>query len=208
MSKIYAEEVARNIMAAKEPEEDWVHMEPDMEQGYVVIKYETSMLREVMLLDGMVSMMLPDILTPMEEEFIQIKYPDADRPECIYSDEEGEAALTMTFEEGSMEEGELEEVTELLSGEMKRLYPSSKIEGKEMISEQTSWFSLDIPLMDDTCCHMMFFHQLSTGLIMGTFDCSTDSKKRWKGIVKQLLGTIKEIEQPLKKENSDGSSTG
>lgn len=192
MSGIYAEAIARAMLDRKEPSEDYTNIVNDISKGYVVIKYEKSMLKEADFLEGRIKMLIPDIFDLMDEKMVMLKYPDPYRPQCIYGDNEGLMSIIMSLEEGEVEIGAVENITNLLSREMYRLYPSSKIEDKEMITEDKSWFSLDIPLVDDKCCHMMYFCRISTGLIMGTFDCSVDSKKVWKPIVRQLIETIRE----------------
>lgn len=193
MERMYAEEIAKAILDKREPPEDFANIVNDITNGYVIIKYEKSLLKEADFLEGRIKMLIPDIFAIMDEDLIRLKYPDPDRPQCIYGDNEGLMSFTMSLEEGEVEDGDIEQITNTLSRQMSRLYPSSKIEDKEMITEDKSWFSLDIPLIDDNCCHVMFFCRVSEGLIMGTFDCSVDSKKVWKPIIRQLIETIREV---------------
>ncbi len=199
MSGIYAEEIIKRIRKEKEPvqDEDWFHIENDINRGYVVVKYEKLELEEKSVLDSRLTMLLPKCFEEMQYEMKLAKYPDPDRPEWIYSNEEGDVTITFHLEEGEVKPEEVEEIRDIMADQMKRLYPSSVIEEKEIIGEGEgiiSHFSLDIPLIDDTCYHAMFFRAMKQGLLMGTFDCGVQEKSQWKKILVQLLGTMKEVE--------------
>lgn len=170
-------------------------VENSIEQGYVVVCYRKLKLKEMKIMDGKAVMLLPEHMMEMTEELAAVKYPDPDRPQWILSDPEGATTLTFHLEEGEMEEGDLEQMAKLLKGEMARLYPASSIEEEVPVGEgegRVCWFSLDIPLIDDRCCHVMFFREMKEGLLMGTFDCSCDQKKQWKPVLGQLFATIRE----------------
>lgn len=207
MSDIYAEEIIKRIRKEKEPvqNEDWFHIENDINQGYVVVKYEKLELEEKSILNSRLTMLLPKSFGEMEYEMKLAKYPDPDRPEWIYSNEEGDVTITFHLEEGEVKPEEVEEIRDIMADQMKRLYPSSVIEEKEIIGEGEeliSRFSLDIPLIDDTCYHAMFFRAMNQGLLMGTFDCGIQEKKQWKKILVQLLGTMREKEIDINGENN------
>lgn len=198
MSGIYAEEIIKRIRNVNEPvqNEDWFHIENDINRGYVVVKYEKLELEEKLILDSHLTMLLPKNFIEMEYELKLAKYPDPDRPEWIYSNEEGNVTITFHLEEGEVDPEEVESIRDIMADQMKRLYPSSIIEEKEIIGggkELISRFSLEIPLIDDTCYHVMFFRAMNQGLLMGTFDCSILEKKQWGKILTQLLGTMKEV---------------
>lgn len=200
MERIYAEEIVKarqnaNQEKSQEAREPVYQMENDIEKGYVIVRYERLQLKEAHIMDGAAAMLLPENMEDMKEELMAIKYPDPNRPKWILSDPEGGVTMTFHLEEGEMGEGELEQITELLKSEMSRMYPASPIEEEAAVGEgceRVHWFSLDMPLIDDQCCHVMFFREMKGGALMGTFDCSRDGKKQWKSILKQILATIRE----------------
>ncbi len=199
MGEIYAEEIMKKIRNEEKTvrKEDWFHIENDVNRGYVVVKYEKLELEEKALLGGRLTMLLPKCFKEMDEGLIMAKYPDPDRPEWIYSNETGDVAITFHLEEGEVLPEDVDKIRDIMAGEMKRLYPAADIEGKETDGEgeeAVSRFSLDIPLIDETCCHTMFFRCMREGLLMGTFDYSRHEKKQWQQILVQLLGTLKEQE--------------
>lgn len=116
----------------------------------------------------------------------------------------------MSILEGETEAGDLEEIARMVKQQMQRMYPASLAETEPVIGEgkeRVCWFSLDIPVVDDWCCHVMFFREIRGGIIMGSFDCSRDGKKQWKEILGRLLGTIKDCPEE-KREEKAGRSSG
>ncbi len=196
MEQIYAEKIIKMRRGKDEGEEEPFRGENHIENGYVLVRYEKLELEEKEIMDGRASMVLPKQFKPMPDQMIAVKYPDPDRPEWILGDPEGRVAVTFHLEEGEMEEGDLEQITFLLKSEMERLHPASKAEDGETIGEGSSriyWFSQDIPLIDDNCCHVMFFRRVREGMVMGTFDCPQDEKKQWMPILGEFLKTMKEL---------------
>lgn len=200
MGTIYAEKIIQTRRSVEEKEENPYEIEKTMERGYILVKYEKLKLEERKILDGRGVMLLPEALQPMTEELVQVKYPDPDRPDWLVSDESGEVALGMSLIEGELEEGGLEEVSEMVQRQMKQMYPASQVETEPVIGEgeeRVCWFSWDMPVVDDCCCHVLFFREIKGGMIMGSFDCSIDGKKQWKEIVRKLLATIKDCRREV-----------
>lgn len=206
MEQIYAEKIIKMRRAMEEKEEEPSGKGNPIEDGYVLVRYEKLELEEKEIMDGRAFMVLPKQFKPMPDQLVAVKYPDPDRPEWILSDPEGRVAVTFHLEEGEMEEGDLEQITFLLKSEMERLHPASKAEDGEAVGEGSNrilWFSQDIPLIDDDCCHVMFFRSIREGLVMGTFDCPKDEKKQWMPILKEFLKTMKEPGEEENREDKD-----
>jgi len=198
MGQSYAETIikmrrAMELEGAGRPDGDGDGL---MGDGYILMRYEKLELEEKEIMDGRASMVLPKQFGPMPKGMVAIKYPDPDRPEWILGGQDGRVAVTFHLEEGELKEGDLEQVTGLVKREMERLHPASKAKDGEVIhngSSQVYWFWQDIPLIDDDCCHVMFFWGIREGLVMGTFDCPQDEEKQWVPILGRFLKTLKEL---------------
>lgn len=204
MGIVYAEKIIQTRRAMQKEVETPYEIGEAIEKGYIFIKYEKVELEEREILDGKVTMLLPVLFQPMTKELMETKYPDPDRPDWLVSNETGEAALGMSVAEGELEEGELEEIAEMMQNQMQRMYPASPIEKESVIGEgkeRICWFSLDIPVIDDCCCHILFFREIKGGMLIGSFDCNKNEKKQWKDIWSHLLGTIKDCPDYDNKRN-------
>lgn len=203
MSEIYAEEIIRNkrkldqAASQEASKKDLYQIENDISNGYVMVKYETLELEEKTILDGRLTMLLPTRFGEMNEDLKAVKYPGPEGPEWVYSNESGDISITFTLEKGEIKPEEIPEVRDVLSREMKRLYPASAIEEKKTIGDGenlVSTFSMDIPLIDGDCYHLLFLRTVREGLVIGSFDCSIKEKKQWQQIMMQILETLKETD--------------
>ncbi len=197
MSEIFAEEIIRNKRKLDQAaaQEDFYQIENDITKGYVVVKYETLGLEEKEIIDGRLTMLLPANFGEMDPDLKAVKYPGPESPEWVYSNESGDVSITFTLENGEIKPEEVPEVRDVLAKELKRLYPSSAIEDKKTIGDKEnsiSLFSMDIPLIDGACYHLMFLREVREGLLIGSFDCSIDEKKQWQQIMLQILETLME----------------
>jgi hypothetical protein len=199
MSEIFAEEIIRNKrkLEQADKQEDFYQIENDITKGYVVVKYETLGLEEKEIIDGRFTMLLPSHFEEMDPDLKAVKYPGPESPDWVYSNESGDVSITFTLENGEIKPEEVPEVRDILAKELKRLYPSSAIEDKKTIGDKDnsiSLFSMDIPLIDGACYHLMFLREVREGLLIGSFDCSIDEKKQWQQIMLQLLETLRETD--------------
>lgn len=199
MGKIYAEEIIRKIREAEEAadgeNENLFRFENNIERGYVVVKYEKLELEKKVLMDGKLSMLLPQKFGPVKEALLPEMDPEPVSPGWIYCDEAEDVTIAFDFEKGEVRPEELEGIRDEFADLMIRLYPASEIKERETIGDGTETitrFSLILPMPEEDCYHTLFFRAMPDGLLMGTFDCSVYEKKQWGQILVQLLGTLKE----------------
>lgn len=199
--KTYAEEIMEKIKETEQAEkQDIYHIENDIHNGFIVVKYKKLDIVEKEPLDGAITMLMPAEFEIMEEALAEVKYPGEDKPDYIYTNEDTTVNLTFTLDDsGQLANEEVEEVKNVLAKQMQRLHPGSKIEDSQTIEageKNIGYFSFDIPLIDGNLYNVMFFMELGGQLLMGTFNCSIYQKKQWKPIIRQMLLTIRETRQP------------
>lgn len=198
--KTYAEAVMEKIKGIDQTEEQSIYnIENDIENGFIIVKYKKMEIEEKSVLDGGLTMMLPAEIHLMDEELARAKYPDGNRPDYIYSNEDTTVNFTFSIDDsGLINNEEVEEVKNILSSQMRRLYPGSKIEDSQTIQageKAVSFFSFDIPLIDGNIYNLMFFMEYQEHLLIGGFNCSIHQKKQWRPLVRQMLMTIRETVQ-------------
>lgn len=198
--KTYAEEVIKKIKEASQPETlNPYAIENDIHNGYVIVKYKKLDIEEKNIMDGSLAMMLPSEFQIMDESLARAKYPDDDRPDYIYTNEDTTVNLTFSLDSsGVIEDNEVEEVKNILRNQIKRLYPGTKIEDSKPIKtaeKNVSYFFFEIPLIDGNLFQLMFFMEHKNQLIMGAFNCGIYQKKQWKPLILQMLKTLKEVKE-------------
>lgn len=198
--KTYAEEVIKKIKEASQPEAiNPYAIENDIHNGYVIVKYKKLDIEEKKIMDGSLSMMLPSEFQIMDESLARAKYPDEDRPDYIYTNEDTTVNLTFSLDNsGVIHDDEVEEVKDILKNQIKRLYPGTKMEDSKPIKtdeKNVSYFFFEIPLIDGNLFQLMFFMEHKNQLIMGAFNCGIYQKKQWKPLILQMLKTLKEVKE-------------
>lgn len=196
--KTYAEDIIQKIKESNQSDITNIHsIENDIHNGFIIVKYKKLEIEEKEILDGSLSMMLPSEFHIMDEDLAKAKYPDEDRPDYIYTNDDTTVNLTLSLDNnGEIDNEEVEEVKNLLAKQIKRLYPASKIEDSQTIlaaEKNISFFSFDIPLIDGNLYNLMFFLEHRKQLLMGSFNCSIYQKKQWKPLIRQMLMTLKDI---------------
>lgn len=198
--KTYAEEIIKKIKASSHTELTNAYaIENDIHNGYVIVKYKKMDIVEKKILDGSLSMMMPLEFQLMEESLAKAKYPDDDRPDYIYTNDDTTVNLSFSLDDnGEIDDEEVEEVKDILKNQIKRLYPGSKIEDSKPIKtdeKNVSYFCFDIPLIDGNLFQLMFFMEHRKQLVMGAFNCGIYQKKQWKPLILQMLKTLKEVKE-------------
>lgn len=196
--KTYAEDIIQKIKESNQSDITNIHsIENDIHNGFIIVKYKKLEIEEKKILDGSLSMMLPSEFHIMDEDLAKAKYPDEDRPDYIYTNDDTTVNLTLSLDNnGEIDNEEVEEVKNLLAKQIKRLYPASKIEDSQTIlasEKNISFFSFDIPLIDGNLYNLMFFLEHRKQLLMGSFNCSIYQKKQWKPLIRQMLMTLKDV---------------
>lgn len=196
--KTYAEDIIQKIKESNQSDITDIHsIENDIHNGFIIVKYKKLEIEEKKILDGSLSMMLPSEFHIMDEDLAKAKYPDEDRPDYIYTNDDTTVNLTLSLDNnGEIDNEEVEEVKNLLAKQIKWLYPASKIEDSQTIlasEKNISFFSFDIPLIDGNLYNLMFFLEHRKQLLMGSFNCSIYQKKQWKPLIRQMLMTLKDI---------------
>ena len=192
----YAEQIIKKVKQAKDPEQiDYLNIDNNIHNGYVIVQYQKLELEERELVDGKITMCLPKTFQLMEPALVDIKYPGEDQPEFVYTNEKTTVNITFSLEKEHITNEAIEALRDALAKQMQQLYPDSPIADQEIIEagkKKVAYFSFEVPLLDEPAYNLMFFTTLEEGLLIGSFNCSVYDKKEWWPIVKQLLATIRD----------------
>ncbi|MCL2337338.1 MAG: hypothetical protein FWC60_07965 [Firmicutes bacterium] len=199
METSYGEMIIKKVKEAQNQQTDLYQIENDINNGFIIVKYEKMAIDEKELLDGAITMQLPAEFAIMDREQAENKYPGPDKPDYIYTNEDTTVNLTFSLVNvGEITNAEISEAAKLMARQMKRLYPAVTIANIQTIpaaEKEISYFSFDLPVIDGDLFNLMFFMEHQNQLLMGTFNCSIYQKKQWQPIIRQMLATIKTARQ-------------
>lgn len=170
-----------------------------IERGYVIINDEKLKLEERTLMDGRISMLLPEDFQPVDalEQWDDLSEPIPS--EWMYSNRESEASLTLMLERDYVyTEEDIRALPDILAEHIEADKLSAyAVEETGTIGEGTEtigWMSMATSPEDDSFYWLIFFRLLPEGVLMGSFDCEAYEKEEWESIIYQLLGTVQELE--------------
>lgn len=194
MDKTYQEDIIKLIK--KNNEKEINSLENDINNGYAIICYDKIDFIYKSIDNYKFSMLIPENFKIMDEELAEIKYPGADKPEIIYTNEETTINLTFNLLDDNTSNDDIEPIKNEMVRHMKRLYPASEFYDDETIQtsegKNVSYFSFNVMLVDNEILNIMFFMEFEKKLIMGGFNCLIYQKNEWSPIIKQMLCSVKE----------------
>lgn len=168
----------------------------DINNGYILIAGERREIVDVNI-KNKITVKLPNDFQELSEELLNIKYPNLNRPEIIYSNEFKTTDMSFSFEDDGNINEEIPKIKDETIKVLKKIYPGSKIIDNETIEineNNISYFSMDIPLVDTKICNLVFLTKVKNETLVGSFNCKLTEYDDWQFIIKQILESIRIIE--------------
>lgn len=209
MSKYADEELIKAKNAYKKKSSGDIH------HG-IFVKEELLEFEKESLFDGLMSIYLPTSFFDMPQNQAQLKYPMAQRPQIIKTNDGTDVNLTFNMIPQKVEKNVLKQFTEQMKQVLSRIQPSSVFYpifymdqfgnvsrepvdeeiGQEKKSEKEerialSFFDYKSPALDEPLYHFMFFAPVKDAVFQGTFNCRFQDAEIWKGIFQQVTDSIR-----------------
>lgn len=192
------DEQAQMMRLIKETEQkaEEANYKNNINNGYILI---SGVRREIVDLniENKISIKIPNDFEVLSKEITEIKYPNINRPDIIYSNEFKTVDISFSFEDDGNLDEEIPKVKDETVKLFKKIYPASKIIDNETIDlkgNNLSYFSIDVPLIDTKICNLLFITKVNSETLVGNFNCRLTEYDDWKFIVRQILESINIIE--------------
>lgn len=135
----------------------------------------------------------------LEDRYIDLKYPAYKaKNKIILTNEQTTINFMFDFTEGEIEVDKLELARDQLLELLQKSKPSLIILEKSFIKTEyldISYFEIVTPALDKDIYNFIYFFALDNKLVMSTFNCFDDEKSWWQPIIKQVIETIKIVEE-------------
>jgi hypothetical protein len=164
--------------------------------GYIIINEEKIPFARKPLLDGWISILMPEAFVIMPKELAEKKYPSIQRPDEIYTNNETTINLTLSLKNDKAANEDIPNVKDTVQQVMMRMYPASRIIDSEIIEVSginIAYFDLSTPALDMDIYNTMFFFSIDNRVVVGSFNCPWENMDIWKPVVVQMLGTVEMI---------------
>ena len=167
--------------------------ETDITDGYIVMGEEKVVFMRKFQLDRKFSVIMPEKFKLMSKDVAEIKYPSADRPEFIYTNEETTVNFTFSHREDEASNEEIPEVKDILQPLVMRLYPASSVIKSETLEaggKNISYYDFIAPALDMNIYTLTFVFSLEGRIVLGGFNCPEADMDDWKPIFLQMMESL------------------
>ena len=167
--------------------------ENNIHDGYIIVDDERIPFQKIEILEGNMSIIMPELYEMMPDEMAEKRYGTEDSPDIIYTFINGDINFALSYKDDLLSEDEdIPGVKDLVQRMVMRSFPGSKVIESEIMEASgrtVAYFDFASEVYN-----LIFFFSLGETLIMGSFECFLADKKDWKPVFLQMLGSIEEIE--------------
>ncbi|MFJ7405391.1 MULTISPECIES: hypothetical protein [unclassified Lysinibacillus] len=194
-------EVAQQEAALKkeqEPEQASEQVEQDLQkvniyQDSIIIDDEKVEVIVQSLLDGKVSIRMPNLFFIMSTEIASLKYPSERRPNLIYTDESSTINLAFNLTPHRLKEEGVAAFQENMIDILEQAQPSADWLDTDVltIDEKTvAFLEIITPAIDGDIFNLMFFTSIEGLALIGTFNCMEDDLETWRPIARAMMESL------------------
>ena len=150
-------------------------------------------LEKKQILNDKVEILLPKSFGIMPEEMLKIKYPSANRPTLVYSDEDGTVNIAFNHITSRASQKEIEKYKDVFVSTFKSSYPTA-VWGekgvKEINGRKVGFLEVTTPAIDTKIYNLLFFTDLDGKLLICTFNCTSKKKSAWVESAKKIFNSL------------------
>lgn len=147
------------------------------------------------LFEGKCSIMLPEIMSDMDDKYKRIKYRNQNRPQIIKTDFNCDTTITFSLlpipdiENAADISAQMEKLHEDMKKVWKQyvFYDTGQVEAGEL---SVAWMDFRSFCMDGSIYNLMFMFHVEERIVLGNFQCSFPQYDMWKPTVLKLLTTV------------------
>ena len=139
-------------------------------------------LKPKAVIDGKLSLLIPEAFSEMDEESLKLKYPSERRPTLVYTNGSGAINVAVNHTKNRMAPSDVGALHKQMDGMFRNLYPSATwfksgvidINGRE-------WFALNLrtPAIDTEIRNIMVGTSVEGRLLMVSFNVTKELEHQW-----------------------------
>ncbi len=145
------------------------------------------------ILEGKVEILVPKHFGIMPEEMLLLKYPSANRPTLVYSDEDGTVNIAFNLTASKASQQQLESYKKVFISTFKSSFPNAEWEGngiKEINGRKVGYLEVVTQAIDTKIYNLLFFTDLDGRLLICTFNCTVENRAEWDEPGKRIFNSL------------------
>ncbi len=145
------------------------------------------------LYNNRVEILVPKDFKDMPKEMVELKYPSANRPNVIFTDEDGTVNVAFNHTTSRATQAQLEAYRENMLAMFKKAYPTANWKGnaiKVVNGRKVGYYELITPAIDQKVYNLIFFTDLDGRLLICTFNCVEKKLGEWQNPARQIMNSL------------------
>ena len=145
------------------------------------------------LLNGKINLKIPKSFEIMSEEMLKFKYPSANRPTLVYTNESGEINVALNLTQSKAAQNIISIYKDKFVENFKNTYPSAAIDKdiKIINGRKVGYLELITPAIDTEIYNLMFFTDVDGKLLICSFNCTKKNIPEWTSVAKEIMNSLK-----------------
>lgn len=146
------------------------------------------------ILDGKVKLLIPKEFSVMSAEMLEVKYPAAQRPTLVFTNEQGTVNLAINHTKNKANAASIPVFHRQTEAMMRRQIAAENWLASEMITlDELNWFRLDFrtPAVDTTIRNITLGTSLENRMLLVSFNTATAEEEVWLPIGQQMIQSLR-----------------
>ncbi|GGH25174.1 hypothetical protein FAZ19_15850 [Sphingobacterium alkalisoli] len=168
------------------------HLETIKEAVSDEAKVPSKGYRTVSLYGNKLELSIPDYFTEMSPEMKHSKYPRANSPDVVYTDEDGAVNVAFNYTGTVVANNNISELQRELLKQLQATNPIDLTTRIETINgSEFAVFEFMSQAIDTRVYNLMFLTELDGRMLLGTFNCTEVLKGEWQPRAKEILSSLR-----------------
>jgi len=164
--------------------------------GYIIVDEERIEFQRRTVLDGRLSVLMPESFVIMPLELAEKKYPAVQRPDEIYTNNETTVNFCVSLKNDQATNEDIPRAKDIIQKAVMRMHSGSKVissEAIEVSGVNIAYFDFCSAAIDTDIYNMMFFLSVDNRIVVGSFNCPWQNMDVWKPVIEQMFGTVEMV---------------
>lgn len=139
-------------------------------------------LKPMKVIDGRLSLLIPDGFTVMTDDLLRVKYPTDNRPTLVYTNENGSVNVAINHTQNRMAMSQLDEARQAMEAAFQKVHPTAKWyeKGPKTINGR-DWqtLNLETTAIDTQIRNMMVFTSSDNRMLMTSVNITKELEGQW-----------------------------
>lgn len=150
-------------------------------------------LEKRQLLGGKIEILVPTDFKKMDQETLNLKYPSAQRPTLVYTNEKASVNAAFNLTENPANQDLMESYQANFVTTFEQLYANAEWLDKgvqEVDGRKVGMLELVTPAVDTEIYNLIFFTNLNDKLLICSFNCTKEKQADWQKVAKEIMQSL------------------